>query len=118
MKVIRHTRKSQKVDSEIGCKELELFLKPAFSVIEILARTLIEPHEVARADRFSDEMDVSPFIGLELRRPMNDKKTTEKRPPKNLHTFSVARGTYYLTLKAIEMFVDCITLCTHYLGRR
>ena len=56
MKVIRHTRKSQKVDSEIGCKELELFFEPAFSVIEILARKFIDTHEVAGADRFSYEM--------------------------------------------------------------
>ena len=42
MKVIRNTRKIQKVNSEIGCKELELFFEPAFSVIEILAGTLID----------------------------------------------------------------------------
>jgi len=66
MKVIRHTREGQKVDSEIGCKVLEFFFEPAFSVIEILARTLIDPHEVARADRFSDEL-----YGNDLRRVEN-----------------------------------------------
>jgi len=38
----------------------------AFSVIEILAGTLIVPHEVARADRFSDEV-----YGNDLRRVEN-----------------------------------------------
>ena len=66
MKVIRHTREGQKVDSEIGCKVLEFFFEPAFSVIEILAGTLIETHEVTRADRFSDEM-----YGSDLRRVKN-----------------------------------------------
>jgi len=66
MKVIRHTREGQKVYSEIGCKVLELSFEPAFSVIEILAGTLIETHEVARADRFSDEV-----YGNELRRVKN-----------------------------------------------
>jgi len=55
MKVIRHTREGQKVDSEIGCKLLEFFFEPAFSVIEVLAGTLIDPHEVAGADRFQHE---------------------------------------------------------------
>jgi len=55
MKVIRHTREGQKVYSEIGCKVLEFFFEPAFSVIEILAGTLIETYEVARADRFQHE---------------------------------------------------------------
>ena len=36
------------------------------SVIEILAGTLIDPHELARADRFSDEM-----CGNDLRRVEN-----------------------------------------------
>ena len=44
MKVIRHTGEGQKIDSKIGCKDLELFFDPAFSVIEILAKTLIDPH--------------------------------------------------------------------------
>jgi hypothetical protein len=66
MKVIRHTVDGQKVYSEIGCKVLEFFFEPAFSVIEILAGTLIDPHEVARADRFSDEVD-----GNDLRRVEN-----------------------------------------------
>jgi len=35
-------------------------------VIEILAGTLIDPHEVARADRFSDEV-----YGIDLRRVEN-----------------------------------------------
>jgi len=56
----------QKVDSEIGCKVLEPFFEPTFSVIEILARTLIETHEESRADRFSDEM-----YGNDLRRVKN-----------------------------------------------
>ena len=51
--------RSQKVNSEIGCELLELFFDPAFSVIEILAGTFIESHEVARADRFFDEMYVN-----------------------------------------------------------
>ena len=50
MKVIRKTRKGQKVNSEIGCELLELFFDPAFSVIEILAETFIESHEVGRAN--------------------------------------------------------------------
>ena len=66
MKVIRHAREGQKVDSEIGCKVLEFFFEPAFSVIEILAGMLIDPHEVARADRFSDEV-----YGNDLRRVEN-----------------------------------------------
>ena len=66
MKVIRKTRKGQKVNSEIGCELLELFFDPAFSVIEILAGTFIESHEVARADGFSDEV-----YGNNLRRVKN-----------------------------------------------
>ena len=66
MKVIRHTGEGQKIDSEIGCKVLEFVFDPAFSVIEILARTLIDPHEVARADRFSDEV-----YGNDFRRVKN-----------------------------------------------
>jgi len=38
----------------------------AFSVIEILAGTLIDPHEVTRADCFSDEV-----YGNDLRRVEN-----------------------------------------------
>jgi hypothetical protein len=38
----------------------------AFSVIEILAGTLIDPNKVARADRFSDEV-----YGNDLRRVEN-----------------------------------------------
>ena len=66
MKVIRHTREGQKVYSEIGCEVLEFFFEPAFSVIEILAGTLNDPHEIARADRFSDEV-----YGNDLRRNEN-----------------------------------------------
>ena len=56
MKVSRQARECQEIDSEIGSKDLEFVFDPAFSVIEILARTLIEPHEVARADRFTYEV--------------------------------------------------------------
>jgi len=66
MKVIRHAGEGQKVYSEIGCKLLEFLFEPAFSVIEILAGTLIDPHEVARADGFSDEV-----YGNDLRRVKN-----------------------------------------------
>jgi len=57
------TREGQKVYSEIGCKVLEFLFEPKFSVIEILTGTLIDPHELARADRFSDEV-----YGDDLRR--------------------------------------------------
>jgi len=43
-------------------------------VIEILAGTLIDPHQVARADRFSDEM-----YGNDLRRVEN----FSNHPPNN-----------------------------------
>ena len=75
MKVIRHTREGQKVDSEIGCKVLEFFFEPAFSVIEILAVTLIDHHEVARADGFSDKV-----YGNDLRRVKNF-STSQSRTP-------------------------------------
>jgi len=66
MKVIRTTRKGQKVGSEINCELLELFLDSAFMVIKNFAGSFIESHEVARADRFSDEM-----YGNDLRRVKN-----------------------------------------------
>jgi hypothetical protein len=48
------------------CRVLEFFFEPAFSVIEILAGTLIDPHEVASAYRLSDEV-----YGNDLRRVKN-----------------------------------------------
>jgi len=66
MKVIRKTRESQKVYSEIGYKLLEFLFEPAFSVIEILAGTLIDPHEIARADGFSDEVTATISAGSKI----------------------------------------------------
>jgi len=40
MKVIRHAGEEQKVYSEIGCKLLEFFFEPAFSVIKFLPERL------------------------------------------------------------------------------
>lgn len=56
MKVIRHTAEYCKIDSEIGCKVMQLFFEPAFAVIEIFAGTLIDPQQVGKADGFSDEL--------------------------------------------------------------
>ena len=55
-RVIRHKEEYCKIDSEIGCKFLELFFEPAFAVIEIFAGTLIDPQQVGKADGFSDEL--------------------------------------------------------------
>ena len=66
MKMSRHAGEGQKIDAEIGRKVLKLVLEPAFSVIEILAGTFIESHELARSDRFSEEM-----YGNNLRRVKN-----------------------------------------------
>ena len=52
----QHTEECQEIDSEIGCTGLKLFFDQAFSVIEILAIKLIQSHELARADRFSDKV--------------------------------------------------------------
>ena len=51
---------------EIGCELLKLVFDPTFPVIEILAGAFIKSQEVARADRFSDEM-----YGNDLRRVKN-----------------------------------------------
>jgi len=43
----------------------------AFSVIKILAGTLIDPHELARADRFSDEVYGNDLLWVEISARVN-----------------------------------------------
>jgi hypothetical protein len=62
--VVRHDRIADQVDSEECCKLAEVLFDPHLSVIEILPRNRIIPHEETTPDGAIEDVSDRDFIGI------------------------------------------------------
>jgi hypothetical protein len=64
MKVVRHDRIADQVDTEERGKLAEVIFDPRFSVVEILPRNGIIPHEETTPDGAIEDVSDRDFVGV------------------------------------------------------